>query len=72
MCLTLSLTHTPWPYKQIKTAQELGLNATALANARFSQDIVADEMNQISKDEFIIGAASEEVLQIEKTPLEKL
>ena len=48
------------------------MNATALANARFSQDIVADEMNQISKDEFIIGAASEEVLQIEKTPLEKL
>ena len=47
------------------------LNETVLANARFSQDIIAGE-NKISKEEFTIGAASEEVIQIEKTPLEKL
>jgi hypothetical protein len=31
-----------------------------------------DEINKISKEEFVIGAASVEVFQIEKTPLEKL
>ena len=40
--------------------------------ARFSQDVIADEINKISKEEFSIGAASEEVLPVEKTPLEKL
>ena len=47
------------------------LNEAALGNARFSQDIFGDD-NQISKEEFTVGAASEEVIQIEKTPLEKL
>jgi hypothetical protein len=37
------------------------LNETVLANARFSQDIIAGE-NKISKEEFTVGAASEEVI----------
>ena len=47
------------------------LNETDLGMARFSQALITDE-NQISKEEFIVGAASQEVFVIEKTPLEKL